>query len=218
VRNRDALPAHFVWNYSRAEIIADAVVHALGVALGLVGAIILIAQTSGAVPVVSAAIYAAALLAVLGLSAAYNLWPVSPLKWLLRRFDHSAIYLLIAATYTPFLLRLKGGVLPFAMLAAIWLAASIGIVLKLALPGRFDRLSVALYLLLGWSGVILYDAIVSALSPTTLILLAVGGALYSIGVIFHVWENLRYQNAIWHAFVLSAALCHYFAVLRTVAA
>ena len=95
--------------------------------------------------------------------------------------------------------------------------AGVWIVIKLALPGRFDRLAVALYLLLGWSGVLLYDSIVSALSPTTLALLATGGVLYSVGVIFHVWQGLRFQNAIWHGFVLVAALCHYFAVLETVA-
>lgn len=216
----DGRPVRFVWNYTRAEIIADGVVHALGVMLGLAGAIVLIAlaiHSSRGVHIVSAAIYAFGLLAVLGLSAAYNMWPISRLKWWLRRFDHSAIYLLIAATYTPFLLHLKGGMLSFGMLAAIWLVATVGIMIKLALPGRFDRLAVALYLLLGWSGVLLYDSIVHALSPTSLALLAAGGVLYSVGVIFHVWQGLRFQNAIWHAFVLVAALCHYFAVLETVA-
>ncbi|MGE0750010.1 MAG: hemolysin III family protein [Variibacter sp.] len=216
----DGRPVRFVWRYTRAEIIADGVVHALGVALGLVGAVVLLvlaADSSGAISVVSAAVYATGLITVLGLSAAYNLWPVSRLKWWLRRLDHSAIYLLIAATYTPFLLHLKGGLVPFGMLAAIWLVATAGIVVKLVLPGRFDRVAVVLYLLLGWSGVLLYDSIVSALSPTTLILLAAGGTLYSVGVIFHVWQSLRFQNAIWHGFVLVAALCHYFAVLETVA-
>jgi hemolysin III len=145
------------------------------------------------------------------------MWPVSPWKWLLRRFDHSAIYLLIAATYTPFLLQLKGNTVTAGLLVAVWATAAVGIVLKLFLPGRFDRLSVGLYLFLGWSGVIAYDTLVAALPRSTLALLMAGGALYSIGVVFHAWRSLRYQNAVWHAFVLAAALCHYFAVLETVA-
>jgi hemolysin III len=88
-----------------------------------------------------------------------------------------------------------------------------GIVLKLCLPGRFDRLAILLYLLLGWSGVMAYETVFNALPSWTLTLLAAGGLLYTVGVVFHVWEGLRFQNAIWHAFVLVAAACHYGAVL-----
>jgi len=216
----DGRPSRFVWNYTRAELVADAVIHAIGVVLGIAGAIALLVLTvraAGAKEVASALVYAAGLVAVLGLSAAYNLWPVSPWKWLLRRFDHSAIYLLIAGTYTPFLVQLKDGLASMGLLVGVWAAATIGIALKLFLPGRLDRLSVALCLILGWSGVIAYDAVVQTLPGGTLALLATGGALYTIGVIFHAWRALRFQNAIWHAFVLIAALCHYFAVLETVA-
>jgi channel protein (hemolysin III family) len=143
-------------------------------------------------------------------SAAYNLWLVSRIKRLLRRFDHSAIYLLIAATYTPFTVQMKSG-LASGLLVGIWTIVAVGIVLKLVLPGRFDRLSLVFYLLLGWSGVMLYDVITSFPSSTVW-LLAVGGALYSLGVVFHLWESLRFQNAIWHSFVVLAAACHYAAV------
>src|SRR5260370_28414182 len=100
--------------------------------------------------VVPVGIYAAGLLAALGLSAAYNLWPVSGAKWLLRRFDHAAIYVLIAATYTPFLAALKTGAAGIGLLIVVWVTALIGACTKLLLPGRFDRLSIAFYLLLGW--------------------------------------------------------------------
>jgi hemolysin III len=210
----------FAWPYTRAEIIVDGVVHALGVGLGIIGAfflVVLAAHSARRVEVASVVIYVAGLLAVLGLSAAYNMWPVTPAKWLLRRFDHSAIYLLIAGTYTPFIAQMKSGIASFGLLFGVWLTALLGIALKLLLPGRLDRLAVVLYLLIGWSGVIAYDAALAALPSSTLWLLATGGALYSVGVVFHVWRTLRFQNAIWHAFVLAAAFCHYLAVLGTVA-
>jgi hemolysin III len=163
--------------------------------------------------IAAVSIYAAGLLAMLSISATYNLLPVSRAKWVLRRFDHSAIYLLIAATYTPFLLQMPASPLSIALLAGVWLIAVVGIVMELGLPGRFDRLSIGLYLALGWSGVMAYDTIVAALPPLTLALIAAGGLLYSAGVVFHVWERLRFQNAIWHAFVLLGATCHYTAVL-----
>ena len=209
-------PHTLAWDYDRAEIVVDAVVHGMGLLLGLVGAIVLIvfaARLPGIGGLSVAAVYAAGLLAMLGFSAAYNLWPVSRIKWVLRRFDHSAIYLLIAATYTPFIAMMKAGPLAYGLLAVIWTVAVAGIALKLALPGRFDRLSILLYLLLGWSGVMLYQPVIAALPASTLWLLAAGGALYTCGVIFHVWESLRFQNAIWHAFVVLAAACHYTAVL-----
>ena len=103
-------------------------------------------------------VYVAGLLAMLVLSATYNLWPVSRAKWVLRRFDHSAIYLLIAATYTPFIMQMKDSMFAIALLIGVWCVAIVGIVIKLVLPGRFDRLSVGLYLAMGWSGFMLYDA------------------------------------------------------------
>jgi hemolysin III len=102
------------------------------------------------------------------------------------------------------------------LLVGIWVGSVVGIALKLCLPGRFDRLTILLYLFLGWSGVMAYEAVLLALPGSTLTLLAIGGILYTVGVIFHVWEGLRFQNAIWHAFVLVAAACHYGAVLDLV--
>jgi len=141
---------------------------------------------------------------------------VSRAKWVLRRFDHSAIYVLIAATYTPFILQIKDSIFAVVLLIGVWCVAIVGIVLKLSLPGRFDRLSVGLYLAMGWSGFMLYDAVVAALPTMALCFVIVGGALYSLGVIFHAWQRLRFQNAIWHSFVLLGAACHYTAVLDLV--
>ena len=211
----NASPGQISWNYDRAEIVLDGIVHAVGIMLGLTGAValVVIAARSWPVTIAPAIIYVVALVAMLGISAAYNMWPVSPTKWLLRRFDHSAIYLLIAGTYTPFLSLMKNGLASAGLTIGIWSSALVGMSLKLALPGRFDRLSVALYLLLGWIGIFAYDHVAAVVPAISLWLLAIGGALYSLGTLFHLWERLRFQNAIWHGFVLLAAGCHYAAVL-----
>ncbi|MDB5653433.1 MAG: DNA-binding protein [Tardiphaga sp.] len=207
------------WNYDRAELIADGIVHGLGVSFGLIAAtalIVLAAVFASAYEVVTATVYAAGLLAMLCLSAAYNLWPVSPRKWQLRRFDHSAIYLLIAATYTPFFAQMHNGWLAAALLTGVWAVAVAGIVIKLKFPGRFDRLAVGLYLAMGWSGLMAYDAVFTTLPTLAVWFIAIGGALYTLGVVFHAWQRLRFQNAIWHSFVLLGAACHYTAVLDLV--
>ena len=207
------------WNYDRAELIADGVVHIVGICFGLVAATVLIVLTAvyaTGFEVAVVSVYVAGLLAMLVLSATYNLLPVSRAKWVLRRFDHSAIYVLIAATYTPFIMALKESYLALVLLIGVWCVAIGGVVLKLALPGRYDRLAVGLYLALGWSGVMLYDAVVKAVPPLALWFVVAGGVLYSLGVIFHAWQRLRFQNAIWHGFVLSGAACHYTAVLDIV--
>jgi hemolysin III len=207
------------WNYDKVELIADGVVHAVGILSGLVAATVLVVLTAvyaSALNIVAVSIYVAGLLSMLVLSASYNLWPVSRTKWVLRRFDHSAIYVLIAATYTPFIMELKDSVFALALLVGVWCVAVFGIVLKLGWPGRFDRLAVGLYLALGWSGIMLYHSGVGSLPKVALWLVLAGGALYSLGVIFHAWRRLRFQNVIWHCFVLLGAACHYTAVMDLV--
>ena len=209
------------WNYDRAELIADGVVHGIGVFCGLVAATVLIVLTAiYATPreLAVVSIYVAGLLAMLVLSATYNLWPVSRVKWVLRRFDHSSIYVLIAATYTPFIAQMKDSVFALALLIGVWCMAAVGIGIKLLFPGRFDRLAVVLYLGMGWSGFMVYDAGMASLPTLTLWFIAAGGLLYSFGVIFHAWHRLRFQNAIWHCFVLMGAACHYTAVLDLILA
>jgi hemolysin III len=211
----DRCPGQISWHYDRIEIIADGVVHAIGVCLGLIGAvtIVVMAVKIERINVAPILVYVIGLVTMLAFSAAYNMWPVSPVKWVLRRFDHSAIYLLIAATYTPFLGQMKNTLASAGLGIGVWLSAAAGVTLKLALPGRFDRLAIILCLLLGWSGIVAYDSLASAIPSPSLWLLAVGGILYSFGTLFHLWERLRFNNAIWHGFVLLAASCHYSAIL-----
>lgn len=208
---------NFSWSYDRAEVAADGTIHVVGVVLGIGGAITLIVTTFWIADVssaIAASVYAATLIATLSMSAAYNMWPVGARKWLLRKYDHAAIYLLIAGTYTPFALRMGAG--GAWLLVWIWTAAAVGIFLKIAFPGRYDRIAILLYLGLGWSGVAILDSVLSSFSPAVIWLLLSGGVIYSAGVVFHLWHSLRFQNAIWHGFVLAGAMCHYCAVLVSV--
>jgi len=208
------------WHYSRAELIADGIVHAVGIVLAIAAGSALLALAAfrvGPGEYIAATFYVVSLLTVLSVSLAYNLWPVSsPAKWVLRRFDHAAIYLLIAATYTPFLAQLDASPLARWMIVLVWIAAAAGIAIKVFFPGRFDRLSILLYLAMGLSGLAAYDAVFTSLPKFTLWFVVAGGALYTLGVIFHTWRRLRFQNAIWHGFVLLGAACHYTAVMDLV--
>jgi hemolysin III len=206
--------------YRRDEIFADGCVHVFGIGAALAGVIALFIAAAGSAPALSIAsliIYSVGLVAVLSFSAAYNLVGDSPLKGFLRRFDHASIYLKIASTYTPFLLvKLHGWEGP-GLLAAVWAVALFGITAKLFFPERLKRTSYVLYLSLGWCAVLIFPPLLTSLSHVAMVLLAAGGIFYTVGVVFHLWEKLRYQNAIWHVFVLLGAGCHYAAVMTSVA-
>jgi hemolysin III len=143
---------------------------------------------------------------------AYNLWPASPVKQVLARLDQAAIFLFIAGAYTPFLAILGDGTANLLLLF-VWSAALIGIALKLIVPQHFGRLAILLYLGIGWSGVLVFGQLAATLPPAALCLLVAGGVLYSLGIIFHLWETLRFQNAVWHGFVVTAAMLHLGAML-----
>ncbi|HBF61775.1 MAG TPA: DNA-binding protein, partial [Methyloceanibacter sp.] len=162
------------------------------------------------------AIYGVALVATFGFSAGYHLIGRPKLKKVFRRLDHVAIFLMIAATYTPFVLIKMDNAWGLGLLAVVWAIAAIGIAIKLFLPRFVDGLSRALYLVQGWAVLVAWEPLQSALPATALRLLMVGGVLYTVGVVFHLWNQLPYQNAIWHGFVLSAASCHFTAVIGLV--
>jgi hemolysin III len=204
------------WAYDRYEIIVDGIVNGVGVVFALIGATVLIFYAtlwSSYGEIAAAWIYGVGLVLTLAMSFSYNIWPVSRTKWILRRFDHSAIFVLIAATYTPFLQRGSDDPLLLAMLIAIWLFAAMGVGLKCFFPGRYDKLAILLYLAMGWSGLLVAEPVAARIPFASMLLIVIGGVIYSLGVIFHVWEKLRFQNAIWHGFVVAAAAVHYSAVL-----
>ncbi|MEO1330522.1 MAG: hemolysin III family protein [Pseudomonadota bacterium] len=195
---------------------ADAVVHGLGVAAGLVGLVVLIAVVAPRYDIATGAslwVYGFAMLTVFCFSAAYNL--INDPTWTprLRRLDRAAIYVKIAGTYTPFSAIAIGGGVGAGLLGAAWSIAAIGVPIALFASERLERLTVWLYLAQGWLLVFVLEPISAALPLEALVLLISGGLLYTAGVPFHLWERLPYHNAIWHGFVLAASVCMYAAIL-----
>jgi hemolysin III len=205
---------------SSSEWRVDAMVHVVGLICGLAActtlAIVALPVEDPSVRI-SLAVYGAALLAMLGCSALYNIADDGPRKALWRRLDHAAIFVMIAGTYTPFASIAIGGAWGTGLLVFVWTVAAAGVVLKLLDPGRFETLSIAAYLSLGWTILVAINPLIAAVSLRALVLLAAGGILYSAGVLFYRWHRLPYQRAIWHGFVLTAAACQYFAILDVLA-
>jgi hemolysin III len=204
------------FQYSRAELVADGIVHTVGIVLAIAAGSVLLSLAifhAGPGEYVAAIFYVVSLLTVLSVSLAYNLWPMTPAKWILRRCDHAAIYLLIASTYTPFLTQLDDVSTSVWTIGIVWVAAIAGMAIKLLLPGRFDRLAIVFYLAIGWSGVVIARPLLDTLPPVTLGLILAGGIVYSSGVVVFAWKGLRFQNALWHGFVVVAAGLHCAAVM-----
>ena len=194
---------------------ADLVVHVVGLTLGLVGGIVLLAMAvrAGSITaVVGVSIYAAGVLAMLGFSTAYN-FAKAQYRPTLRRLDHAGIFLMIAGSYTPFTIHNLKGPWAWGMTIAVWSIAATGVILKLVLPKMDRRLSVALYLALGWLIVIAVKPMIDNVTWVALLLLAAGGVVYSTGVIFYVNKRLKFARAIWHGHVVAAAAAHWTAVL-----
>ena len=209
------------WNrvrpFTLAELIADGIVHAVGILVAVaLGAVLLTfaAYETAQAELPALVLYLGSLLAVLGISLAFNLCPVgSRAKPTLARLDQAAIFLFIAGTYTPFLVLLGATTFNIALGLMIWGAALTGMLLKLLVPQRFGRGALVLYLGIGWSGVLMFQGLAAHLPVVSLWLLVAGGLAYTVGVIFHVWERLRFHNAVWHGFVVAGASLHLIAVL-----
>ncbi len=202
--------------FTLGELVADGIVHAVGLVLATIaGAFLLFyaIRHTAQEEVPALIVYVGTLIAVLGVSLAYNLWPVSPVKRLLARLDQAAIFLFIAGTYTPFLAVIGATPTGVLMASLVWGASLVGVALKLIVPERFGRLAIILYLGIGWSGVLVFQSLATALPASTLWLLLAGGVVYSLGIVFHLWEKLKYQNALWHGFVVLGASLHLWAVI-----
>lgn len=203
------------------EEIANTVTHGIGLLLSVAGFVVLLILAilrGTAWHIVACSIYGATLICLYSASTLYHA-AVSPrLKHALRILDHSAIYLLIAGTYTPFLLLNLRGPWGWSLFGVIWGLALAGVLLKFWFVDRFHHLSTAVYVLMGWLVVIATKPVLAHVPSITLLWLAAGGLCYSAGVIFYVWKRLPYSHAVWHLFVLAGSTCHYFAVLRSVLA
>lgn len=200
--------------YTLAENRVDAVVHIAGILFAINASAWLFAHITGAASLIaSVSVYCVGLLAMIGMSAAYNLTPNHfPTKLFLRRLDHSAIFIMIAATYTPFAVNRLGHPTGTAILIAIWASATVGVVLKLLFPRRFETISLALYIGMGWLIVTALKPLFASVATVDLWLLLGGGIVYSAGIAFYVIERIPFHKAIWHAFVLVAAILQFAAI------
>ncbi|HLP36188.1 PAQR family membrane homeostasis protein TrhA [Lacibacter sp.] len=199
--------------------IANSITHGIGIIFGIAALPVLSALAATkdhANAVIGAAVYGFCFLLLFSFSTLYHAFQHPKVKRVLHVFDHISIYFLIAGTYTPFLLNYMMNTTGIVMLSVLWGLTLIGIFFKIFFTGRLNYVSTVIYLGMGWillfSGRQFFDAI----PLDVMIMIIIGGVLYSIGVIFYLWEKFLYHHLIWHLFVLAAAICHYVAVLLMV--
>ncbi|MCG9641909.1 hemolysin III family protein [Vibrio sp. Isolate34] len=202
--------------YSDIEERANAITHGLGVVLGVVGLILLLVRAfdhqADMLTIASMAVYGSSIILLFLASTLYHSITTEKTKRLLKTLDHCAIYLLIAGSYTPFLLVSLRTPLAMGLMAVIWGIALVGIIMKIAFVYRFKRLSLVTYLAMGWLSLIVVYQLAMNIEMGGLVLLALGGVIYSLGVIFYVAKRIPYNHAIWHLFVLAGCACHFFAI------
>lgn len=202
--------------YSISEEIANSISHGVGFILGIVGLVLLLVQAindgASSTAIASYSLYGGSIILLFLASTLYHAIPSQRAKRWLKTFDHCAIYILIAGTYTPFLL--VGLQSPFAvvLMVVIWGLALLGIIFKLAFVDRFKALSLITYLGMGWLSLLVIHQLVQKLSIGGVTLLAAGGVVYTLGVIFYVCKRIPYNHAIWHGFVLGGSACHFMAI------
>ena len=202
--------------FSLTEEIWHAITHGIGLALSIAALTIMVAyssQSGSALSVFASVLFGVTLIILYGSSTLYHAITHHALKKKFQQFDHASIYVLIAGSYTHVTLIALGGALGYGIFAFVWSVALVGIYLKFAYPGRFEKLSLVLYLLLGWLIVIAIKPLFEVMAPGGLWLLLAGGLFYTVGVIFYVWDSLPFNHAIWHLFVMGGSFCHFLMVL-----
>lgn len=202
--------------YSLAEEIANSISHGIGLVFGIVGLVLLLIQAVDAnanvMAIASYSLYGGSMILLFLASTLYHAIPHARAKIWLKKFDHCAIYLLIAGTYTPFLLVGLDSPLARTLMIVIWGLALLGILFKLTIAHRFKVLSLVTYLAMGWLSLIVIYQLTEKLALGGVTLLAAGGIVYSLGVIFYVCKRIPYNHAIWHGFVLGGSVCHFLAI------
>lgn len=202
---------------SRAEEVANSLTHGLALVLVAVGAPVLVAaalRRGTAGDVVAASVFAGAMALMYGASTVYHALRPGRAKHVFHVLDHAAIYLLIAGTYTPFTLGVLQGAWGWTLFGLVWALAILGIAVKLVAGFRWHKVSVAVYVAMGWIAIVAIEPLMEALPIAGLAWLLAGGIAYTAGVAFYVNKRLRYSHAIWHLFVLAGTACHYVAILR----
>lgn len=210
------LEATHLPRYTVREEIAHALTHGLGLAFSVAGgaALIVMAGLYGdARHVASCTVFVTTLILLYTASTLYHGVGHGPAKELLQKLDHTAVYLLIAGTYTPFTLVSLGGTLGWTLFAVVWGLAGLGIALDLQQPKSARYLSVPLQLAMGWLAVVALEPLASALTPGGFALLVAGGLAYTVGVVFYACDRLPFNHAVWHVFVLAGSACHFSCVM-----
>lgn len=201
--------------YSPAEEWANVLTHGVGSILSFIGCLFLILKARS-VPdgwhLVSYSLFGISLIVLYTSSFLYHYLSDRKAKQIFRKIDHSAIYLLIAGTYTPFLLTNLRGNSGWVMFIIVWVFAVAGIWIKIRTRIKSKWFSASIYLVMGWLAILIYRPMMNNLPGASLVLLAAGGFFYTFGVIFYVWKTLKFHHAIWHLFVLAGSICHYFSV------
>lgn len=197
------------------EEIANSITHGIGAVLAIAGLAIMVVLSDG-LNLVGFSIYGTTLVLLYLASTLYHSLVFTRARSLFRKFDHMAIFLLIAGTYTPFcLIALKGWV-AWALLGSVWTFAVAGIVMKAFFTGRFEWVSISLYVLMGWMVIPVIGSIYDSLSQQGFILLVAGGVAYTIGTFFYMNSRIPYSHSIWHLWVLAGSVLHFFSVLTMV--
>lgn len=203
--------------YTVGEEIFNSVTHGVGAILALIGGgvvVTLAAVYGGTREVVACTIYAVSLVLLYAMSTLYHAFPFPRVKHVFRIFDHSSVFLLIAGTYTPFMLiTLQGKGKGLIIFITVWACAVVGMVLNAISVSRFAKLSLVLYLVMGWSIVFAIGDVVRALAPGGVWLLFAGGVGYTVGVAFYLAKRVKYMHSIWHLFVLAGSVLHYLCIV-----
>jgi len=202
--------------YPRREEVANAITHGIGAMLSLAGLVLLIVFSSlkgTAWHIVSFTIYGVSMLLLYVCSTLVHSFKEGKVKDLFEFFDHSSIYLFIAGTYTPLMLVAIRGPLGWSLFGVVWGIALLGVLFKAFFVKRFLFMSTIFYLIMGWLIVAAWGPLTAAVPQPGIVLLVVGGILYSLGTIFYVWRIFPYHHAIWHLFVLAGSITHFLAIL-----
>ncbi|MDP6980723.1 MAG: hemolysin III family protein [Myxococcota bacterium] len=202
--------------YTAREEWVHTITHGLGFLAAAVGLLFLLATTvkrGNALDVVGAVVFGSTLTLLYAASTLYHGLPESSAKQLMRKLDHIAIYLLIAGTYTPFVLSQPLGPESHGLLAVVWGLACLGVALEVVRDSATRRTSLVLYVVMGWLAVFTLGPLLETLAPTGVALLVAGGLVYSVGIIFYVWRAFPYNHAVWHAFVLAGSALHFASVM-----
>jgi hemolysin III len=206
--------------YSAGEELANSITHGIGFFIGIACLVLLVvfsAIRKGAWEVVSCSIYGATFILLYLSSTLYHSARKPAVRRVMKIIDHSAIYLLIAGTYTPFLLVPLHGSLGWSLFGAIWGCAFLGIGFKIFFTGRFKLVSLFSYLVMGWFCIFAVKPLFRELSTVGFVFLGAGGLCYSVGAIFYAWKSMPWSHAVWHLFVLAGSLCHFFSILFGIA-